>query len=333
MDFNPADLMMFGFEGSDASDAFNRVGSNGAFGVILFRRNCLSAEQVKALNLELNEGWSKGRPLISIDHEGRRVNRLRDFHEEQVGATELGQKEGTEATGSFGAEIGRTLHALGFHINFAPVLDLNEFEDHPALKGRCFHPSPSMVSKHGVAFLQGMQNQGVSGCGKHFPGHGSAFLDSHVALPESPRTMNELREQDLLPYKACLDAELDLIMTAHVVYPAFAKLPATCTREVLTTLLREELNFEGVVLSDDCDMEGFRRVGPIRESAAMAMDAGVDVLLCCRDPELQEEVYAGLHDYYRQNSASRSRIEQALERCRKVKKRILERFDRDIDAS
>jgi beta-N-acetylhexosaminidase len=325
--FNPADLMMFGFEGSDCSDAIKRVGTEGAFGVILFRRNCISYDQVSKLNEELTSQWPSGRPLVAIDHEGRRVNRLRDFHQEDLGASELGVQDDLHQTERFGAQLGATLSALGVHINFAPVLDLQEFADHPALKGRCFHADPAKVAAHGRALLQSMQKKGVSGCGKHFPGHGSAFLDSHVALPESPRTLDELRVQDLQPYSACFERELDLVMTAHVVYPAISKLPATCTPAILTSLLRGDLGFEGLVLSDDCDMEGFRRVGDIRKSAATALEAGVDVLLCCRDPELQEEVQAGLHDYYQSGTEAKARIHQALERANLVKNRILNRFD------
>jgi beta-N-acetylhexosaminidase len=279
------------------------------------------------MNQAIEAGWSLGRPVIAIDHEGRRVNRLRDFHEEELGAAELGIQNDLGATRAFGAQMAMTLKNLGIHVNFAPVLDVEEIEDHPALKGRCFHRNIEMIAKHGSHFLDGMQNHGVSGCGKHFPGHGSAHLDSHIALPESPRDLEALIRRDVQAYPDCFQVGLDMIMTAHVVFPAISNLPSTCNPQILRELLRDKMGYEGLVLSDDCDMEGFRRIGAIRKSAALAMAAGVDVLLCCRDPEVQDEVLGGLSDFYQSGSDAKARVHQALDRINRVKARIFSRFD------
>ena len=240
---------------------------------------------------------------------------MRSFVESPEGARSLGQKNDTERTENVGLAMGQSLRELGFHINFAPVLDLDEFEDHPALKERCFHREPEIVGQHGAALIRGMHKAGITACGKHFPGHGSAHLDSHVALPESPRSLAELEALDLAAYRDPIAAGLDLIMTAHVRFEEISMMPSTCNSILLQGQLRQRLNFEGAVISDDLDMQGFRAIGPIRESVQKSVMAGVDILLCCKDPEVQEETLAGLVDLYASSSESRARLEQATKRA------------------
>jgi len=310
--------LIFGFEGTDGADALSRARSMGGLGVILFARNCVSREQVQQLLGELERDWPGDPPLCSIDHEGPRVHRMRSFVEEPPDARTLGASEDTEVTYETGRGMGKALRELGFHINFAPVLDLDEFPDHPALKQRCFHKDPLVVGQHGAALVRGLHEAGITACGKHFPGHGSAHLDSHVVLPESPRTLAELQTRDLLAYRDPVEVGLELIMTAHVRFSAISESPSTCNPTLLSSVLRNHMGYTGAVITDDLDMEGFRAMGPIRTSVQQAIMAGVDILLCCRDPELQEDALAALCDLHQSSSAGRERVEEAAKRAHKV---------------
>ncbi len=315
---------MLGFEGLDASDVLERLHRIPAGGVVLFKRNCESLPQIRELNAEVSASAST--PLVAIDHEGPRVNRLRGLIPDTDGARTLGEKKDLLHTESVGLEMGQQLHALGIHLDFAPVLDLEEMEDHPALKGRCFHSDPQQVAEQAAALIRGLHRAGVGTCAKHFPGHGSAPLDSHVDLPESPRDIESLGSRDIQPYTTAIQSKVDLVMTAHVRFPAVDSWPATCSERILNGLLRKHLGYNGPIITDDCDMEGFRRIGPIRETVARAIMAGVDIILCCRDPQVQDEAYAGLHDLYQKGSEERARLEKSLRRVSQMKQTLLQRF-------
>jgi beta-N-acetylhexosaminidase len=240
---------------------------------------------------------------------------MRSFVEEPPDARSLGASDDSQLSFEVGSRMGEILRGLGVHINFAPVLDLDEFSDHPALKQRCFHKDPQVVGDHGAALIRGLHSAGVTACGKHFPGHGSAHLDSHVVLPESPRTLNGLEDKDLRAYDAPIAAGLELIMTAHVRFSAISELPSTCNPDLLTGILRKKMGYTGAVITDDLDMEGFRAIGPIRSTVQQALLAGADILLCCRDPEVQGEALAGLSDLYHSSSEGRVRVEDAAKRA------------------
>ncbi len=315
---------MLGFEGLDATDALSRLQRIPAGGVVLFKRNCESLDQICDLNAEICA--SSSNPIVAIDHEGPRVNRLRGLIPDTDGAQTLGEKNDLLHTEAVGQEMGQRLHSLGIHLDFAPVLDLEEIPDHPALKGRCFHSEPGAVADHASALIRGLHTAGVGTCAKHFPGHGSAPLDSHVDLPESPRSIESLHMRDILPYSAAIQSGVDLVMTAHVRFPAIDTRPATCSERILGGLLRDKLGYDGPIITDDCDMEGFRRVGPIRDTVAQAVMAGVDIILCCRDPQVQDEAFAGLYDLYQRDSEGRARLETSLRRVAQMKQSLVQRF-------
>jgi len=323
--FDPSPLMILGFEGDDAQDARHRIQCFGGLGAILFKRNCTSSDQIKNLNEELRRTWPNSAPVLAIDHEGPRVNRLREIADTPVGAQELGLDNDLARTYQTGVSMAKDLKSLGFNLNFAPVLDLEVIPDHPALKGRCFHEDPEKVGQHGVALITGLHAGGVTACGKHFPGHGSAPLDSHVDMPTSPRDLHELKTQDLLPYAPAFDAGLELVMPAHVTFPEVDRNPAPCSSLFLKDILRTEMGFSGMVVTDDCDMLGFQNLGPIRDTVARCVKAGVDIFLCCRSPEVQEEIHAGLRDLYAQEYPLRETLEKNAHRALLLRKKILDR--------
>ncbi len=209
------------------------------------------------------------------------------------GATELGNQMLVGATGSaalaeaMGRVTGEEAKALGFHVVFAPVLDVNSNPANPIINVRSFGEDPELVSKLGCAFVKGVQSAGLLACGKHFPGHGDVDTDSHLALPTVPGDGAKLRRVELLPFQRAIDAGLDAVMTGHLAVPGLGEapdVPATLSSKILTGVLRGELGFRGVIVTDALGMGGIENAHPPGEVAVRALLAGADVLLMPPDP-------------------------------------------------
>lgn len=270
-----------------------RAGRIGA--VCLFAYNVDSLGQLRELNLSLRAAAAAGGhppPLIGIDQEGGQLMAV------TVGATELPGNMALGAAGSAdlahraGQVLGRELRALGCNLNFAPVLDLASRLDSHVVGVRAFGDEPGPAAALGVALLQGLQSQGVLATAKHFPGHGATQLDSHHTAPVIERSLAELREHDLPPFLAARDAGVAAMMSAHVVYPALDSRPATQSPVILRDLLRRELGFDGLVITDAMDMLAVAGLPPLERCVAAA-EAGADLVLLGH-LEGQEEIVAGL---------------------------------------
>ncbi|GAB2804363.1 beta-N-acetylhexosaminidase [Halomonas shantousis] len=266
-------------------------------GVILFARNTQSAEQVQALSRAIREI----RPdiLLAIDQEGGRVQRLREGVTRLPPAAHFGAlyqaapEEALSLTQDAGWLLGMEMAACGLDLSFAPVLDIDDHAS-PAIGNRSFAPDPQAVSALAGAFVDGLHEAGMVAVGKHFPGHGGVGVDSHLALPEDPRPLDELRVRDLVPFVA-LASRLDGIMPAHVVFSAFDRRPAGFSPSWLG-MLREELAFKGVIFSDDLSMAGAHVAGGPAERALAALTAGCDMVLVCNDRQAALEVVEACSD-------------------------------------
>ncbi len=254
----------------------------GPSGVILFRRNVESVEQLRGLTAALHEIPS--RPLVSIDHEGGRVTRLGAPFTQFPPAREIGRTGDPDLAYAVGLAMGTELASVGIDINFAPVLDVDSNPDNPIIGDRAFSNRPEEVATFAIAFLRGLQAGGVLPCGKHFPGHGDTDRDSHTELPVAMRSRAALDSTELLPFRAAIAVGVPLLMTAHVVYPALdPHQPATLSRRTLQNLLRQEMGFAGVVVSDDLGMRAISAHWSIPEGAVAALQSGVDWVLICND--------------------------------------------------
>ena len=283
-------LMVVGFEGLVPSAALlERVKSGEVGGVILFARNIQSPGQVARHNRQLREAAPPGQPLlVSVDQEGGRVQRLRAPMTVWPPMSRLGQLDDVALTGAVGQAMGQDLAALGFNLDFAPVLDVVATMENTVIGDRSFGADPELVARNGLALAQGLMGGGVLPCFKHFPGHGGPVADSHHTLPHERRSLEELREQDLIPFRRALEAGLPLMMTAHVVYEALdSENPGTLSRRINHDLLREELGFEGALISDDLEMKAISGGCGPGEAALSALMAGVDLLLMCEAEERQ----------------------------------------------
>jgi beta-N-acetylhexosaminidase len=194
-----------------------------------------------------------------------------------------------------GLAMGRELAVLGFDLDFAPVLDVHTNPANPIIGNRAFSTVPQRAADRALAFARGLERGGVVACGKHFPGHGDTSVDSHLALPRLEHDLERLRAVELLPFARAAAADLPVIMTAHVVFPAIEEgVPATLSRRVLTDLLRGELGYRGLIVSDDLDMKAISRHYDVGDAAVAAIEAGCDALLLCRDGEAQDRAFEAL---------------------------------------
>lgn len=268
-------------------------------GVILFTRNYENPDQILALINAIHR-LREPRLLIAVDQEGGRVQRFRPGFTRLPAVAELGRianrepdraRQLAETTGWL---MAAELRAVGVDLSFAPVLDVDHRRS-SVIGDRAFHRDIEVLTELAHAYMLGMRHAGMAAVGKHFPGHGGVAADSHHELPEDPRTLADLRAEDLLPFERMIRYGLPAIMAAHVVYPAVAPLPAGFSYNWLHSVLREELGFQGAVFSDDLSMVGAHIAGETpTERARVALEAGCDMVLICNDRSAVQEVLGRL---------------------------------------
>ncbi|RPH60750.1 MAG: beta-N-acetylhexosaminidase [Burkholderiales bacterium] len=266
-------------------------------GVILFARNFESRKQVARLCDEIH-ALRRPKLLICVDHEGGRVQRFHKGFTRVPPMRELGRMWDEDVLGAcrrateIGQTIGRELREVGVDLSFTPVLDL-DWGRSVVIGDRAFHADPRVVAMLARCLTHGLLLSGMANCGKHFPGHGWAQADSHVALPQDDRDPETLLANDAAPYR-WLGGTLLSVMPAHIVYPKVDALPAGFSRRWLRDVLRRKLGFQGTVFSDDLTMEGAAVVGDIVARARAALGAGCDMVLVCNRPDQADALLAGL---------------------------------------
>ncbi len=318
-----ASVLVVGFDGQALTAEARELVAQGVCGAILFKRNVGEAAQTAALCAELKQ--EARRPfLLCVDQEGGRVARLRGGSFTEVPPMRaIGSRSDEALAQDVGRLLAREVRAAGFDVDFAPVLDVDTNPANPVIGDRSLAREAEAVARLGVALAKGIESEGVASCGKHFPGHGDTAQDSHLTLPRLPHDMKRLREVELVPFAAYARARLAAIMTAHVVFEALdPEIPATFSEKVLTGLLRQELRFEGVVVSDDLEMKAVADRYPMDEAAVLSVAAGVDLLLVCHKPERQQKVIDGLAHEAEQSQAFRKRLEDAARRVEDLRARF-----------
>lgn len=316
-----ASLFIVGFHGREFSKDTKRLLEVGPSGVILFTRNLGTKEEVRRLVADLRAAGGE-ELLVSVDQEGGRVQRLKDGFTRLPPLRELGRLGSTELAFELGAVVGAELEEVGINLNFAPVLDVDTNSDNPVIGDRSFSRDPTEVSRLGVAFGLGLESMGVASSGKHFPGHGDTSEDSHLDLPRLPHSLERLRQVELPPFAAWAHARLATVMTAHVLFDAVdPALPATLSRGVLD-LLRSELGYEGVVISDDLEMKAITNHYGVAQAALLGLNAGVDVFLCCHTEHLFLEAVETLALAANHSAEVRIRLERAASRVAALRRRF-----------
>ncbi len=323
-------VMIVGFDGTELSPRVRTLLQTiRPAGTIFFKRNVLSTEQTHKLNLDVQAAVAQ--PLFRcVDLEGGTVDRLRDAI---AHAPALGH---VAATGSckvmrrFGRLLAEETRIAGFNTDFAPVMDLRTSASLNVLTSRTIGEDPNQVVELAREFLKGFHDEGVLGCGKHFPGLGGGAVDSHQELPTIHRSWKQLWEQDLLPYRKLKD-EFPFAMVAHCVYPHATKdkRPASISRFWMTDVLRKKIGYKGLICSDDLEMKGVQKAVPIEEAAIEAIRAGADIFLVCNNESLVWQThYAVLreaeHDktFAKQVAAAARRVLDFKRRSRPVKAKM-----------
>lgn len=262
-------------------------------GVILFGRNYESPEQVSALNEEIRSLRSPAL-LVSVDQEGGRVQRFRNGFTRLPPMAQFGQLFdddpvlATELATAAGLVMATELVRVGVDFSFAPVLDC-EMTDSEAIGDRAIHHDPAVISAIAAAFAQGMNKAGMGATGKHFPGHGGVTADSHFTLPLDQRSLAELEQRDLVPFRN-LVGNLHGVLTTHVAFPAINDMPPTFSHWWLSNYLRKEIGFKGVIFTDDLSMKATHELGDVVQRSRRALEAGCDMALVCNDREKASRV-------------------------------------------
>ncbi|WP_456449205.1 beta-N-acetylhexosaminidase [Thiolapillus sp.] len=270
-------------------------------GVILFARNYESPAQVTALVEEIHRLRSPAL-LVAVDQEGGRVQRFREGFTALPCASTLGglyeqhPQQALDAARHLGWLMATELRAVGVDFSFAPVLDL-QTEISRVIGDRAFSPDPVVVGKLAFQWARGAREGGMPSVGKHYPGHGCVEADSHVDLPVDDRHFVQIWESDLLPFRHMINNGIEALMPAHVIYSQVDDKPAGYSQHWIQDVLRERMAFQGVVFSDDLNMAAAGIAGGFPERAAMALEAGCDMILVCNNPQGAEQVLNSLSDY------------------------------------
>lgn len=286
-----AATLLPGFVGTTLPDWLERRLRDGLGGVCVFGPNIVSADQLRALTDAIYAANPDA--IVAIDEEGGDVTRLHyATGSPYPGNAVLGRLGDAERTERVARRVGAELRAAGVNLDFAPDVDINSNPDNPVIGVRSFGVSPAVVAEQGAAWVRGLQSAGVAACAKHFPGHGDTAQDSHLALPVVDLSAAELRERELVPFRAAVEAGVRSVMTSHILLPQLdAALPATFSHPIVEGLLRGELGFDGLVVTDALDMLGASGERGIPEAAVLALAAGCD-LLCLGTENTDEQLTA-----------------------------------------
>ncbi|MDW8104945.1 MAG: beta-N-acetylhexosaminidase [Armatimonadota bacterium] len=325
-------VLCFGWQGATAEEARTvnaharalveemQVGA-----VVLLGRNVDSGnpQQIRATLAELQRR-SRIPLLIAIDQEGGMVNRLRAPFHEFPGNMALGATRRIDYAYRQAQAQARELLALGVSWNFAPVMDVNNNPDNPIIGVRSYGSDPQLVAEMGTAAIRGYQETGLLACAKHFPGHGDTAVDSHLALPVIPGDRQRLESVELVPFRAAIAAGVGSIMTTHILFPALdPQRPATLSRPILTGLLREELGYTGLVITDCLEMKAIAdTVGTVR-GAVEALKAGADMVLIAHTLEVQRAAAQAIREAVERGELPEERLNEAVSRVLAVKSRFL----------
>jgi beta-N-acetylhexosaminidase len=294
-------------------------------GVIWFARNIEAPEQVAEMSIDV-QALAGDLPLwVSVDQEGGRVARLKAPFTEWPPMAVLGRSGDEQLAARFATALATELRAVGITLDYAPVLDIHTNPKNPVIGDRALAEDAESVARLGAAIIRALQENGVAACGKHFPGHGDTSVDSHLELPLVEHPPDRIRRVECVPFREAIRAGVAFIMTAHVLVPSFdEEKPATLSPAIVQRLLRDELGFQGVILSDDLEMKAVAKTYTVPDAAVAAIAAGCDGLLVCSgDVEVQAAALEALVRAVETEKIPYKRLEDALTRLRKAKERFL----------
>jgi len=319
-------LLIAGFDGHQLPVELRSLAREfGLGGVILFARNIVDPEQVAELCFEAARLLPDLPLWVSVDQEGGRVARLKAPFTEWPPMATLGRAGDVALAERFARALAAELKAVGFTLDYTPVLDVLTNPKNPVIGDRALAEKADDVARLGAAIVRTLQGEGIAACGKHFPGHGDTSVDSHHDLPIVEHPPERLREVEFVPFRAAIDARVATIMTAHVLVPALdEQRPASLSHAIVTGILRDELKYDGLVVSDDLEMKAIAKEYAAPEAAVLAIAAGCDAMLICSgDTDKQAASLEALVHAVESERVRLSRVEDALRRQQRAKERFL----------
>jgi beta-N-acetylhexosaminidase len=334
-------MIMCGFDGTEPTKGIQQLIQDYHLGgIIYFRRNIKNIQQVSELSHSLQDLNTNPIPLlIAIDQEGGMVARIDEDITLVPGNMALGATRNTNAAYESALISGEELRMLGINMNFAPCIDVNNNSLNPVIGVRSYGENAELVGEMGAAAIRGFQQSGVAATAKHFPGHGDTDTDSHLNLPSVPHDKERLNTIELVPFKAAIAGGVDVIMSAHVIFPAYEPelVPATISAPILTGLLREELQYKGIIVTDCLEMNAISEGVGIAAGTIKAVQAGADIVLVSHLLERQIAAFEALIDAVESGVISETRINQSVERILALKQKrqmdIQSSWSNEVDGS
>ena len=327
-------LFIIGLEGKSLTEDEKRfLVEKNIGGVILFGRNIESPKQLHSLIQEIQSLRHKTEDklpfFVSIDMEGGRVARLKAPFTQWPPMAQLGKIDSPVLGFKFGESLGQELRSIGINLDYAPCTDVLTNPQNTVIGDRAFGADPEIVAKMASAVVRGLIKSEVISCVKHFPGHGNTLVDSHEDLPvEKDVDLERLRELELLPFKRTFRARVDMVMTAHILYPKIdSEWPATLSQIFIEKILRDELGFRGLVITDDLDMKALSKNWPVEFLPIRSFQAGADIALYCNNPESHRIGVESVEKAFADGVLSSALLETRLQRVLSVKKARLRNPD------
>ena len=318
-------MIMIGLEGNTINKNMKMMIQKYKIGgVVLYKKNFKNYnEMIKLINDLKKVNCDNKIPLfIAIDQEGGRVNRMPQEIENLIAAKKLASTQNVALVHKAGNIIGKLLKESGVSINFAPVLDIQRFEDNHAIGDRCYGKDAQTVSKYGIEFMNGLKEEGIISVIKHFPGHGATTKDSHYFLPIIHKKIEELEQEDLLPFQNAIKSEAEAIMLGHLLINDVNKIyPCSLSREFIIKFLRRKYKYNSLIITDDLNMRAIRFVYGIKLATLKALEAGNDILLFRFKNNDGKAVIQKIQKLIKSGRIKTKRIEQSVNRIIKLKEK------------
>lgn len=318
-------LVMVGIDGyTNDNNSQELIEKYHVGGFVLLKQNVKDLEQMLNLINSLKETNAANKiPLfLSVDEEGGRISRMPEDFVKLPSNGKIGEVNDSKLSYQVGRILGEELKSVGLNMNFAPVLDINSNPKNPVIGDRAFGETPDLVSKLGIQTMKGIKSQNIIAVVKHFPGHGDTSIDSHVGLPIVNANLERLESFELQPFSSAIENQADAIMIAHILLPKIdSNNPASFSKAIITDLLREEMNFNGVIITDDLTMGAVVNNYDIGDAAVESLKAGSDIVLVCHDYEKEVGVIKAIKKAAEKGILSEERIDESVYRILKLKQK------------
>lgn len=318
-------MMFAGISGTEMSDSTNRlINSYHVGGLIFYKNNISSTSQIISLQNEIREA-NKGNKwplLLGVDQEGGRISRLPNEVQNLPTSLAIGNVNNPVYAYEIGTLLGKEVKAFGFNLDFAPVLDVNSNANNPVIGDRSFGDNAEIVSRLGVETMKGIKSEKVIPVVKHFPGHGDTAVDSHLELPTVNKNLEELKQLELLPFAAAVENGADVVMAAHILLPEIdPNYPSSMSKVILTDMLRKQLGFNGVIITDDMTMGAIIDNYSIAQASVQSVKAGSDIILVAHEESNIEAAINALKAAVKNGEIKEERIDESVARIIRLKQK------------